>query len=486
MLFDKFQTMADFQAELAERNVEPFGAVTEKILSATEGVVQGRKVILAGTNNYLGLSYDPRCIKAAQDAAARWGTGTTGSRLANGSFAEHQALETEIAQFYGVDHAIVFSTGYAATMGMCATLAGPGDVILLDADSHASIYSGVKQSGAEVIRFKHNNPEDLAKRMRRLGDRADQALIIAEGIYSMLGDVAPLQEIAAVKREYGGYLFLDEAHSMGVLGATGRGAAQAAGVEADVDFFAGTFSKSLGAIGGFCVSRHRGTGSDPFLHQRLYVYRLLLALHHRFHARGAAHYRRGAAAARKAVGQRQPSLPGAQIPGPAGGPHRQPGGGGGNGGPLAHYRLLEGLDGSGGLRQPGDSTGVTLDQFPAAQQRQRSPFQRADRYDYRRLCRSHHRRSHHCGHGPLMDKIIITGNGPLRGEVRVAGAKNAALPIIAAALLSPEPLRISNIPDVRDIKTVLQLMELLGAQCAAFRHRTGDRQQQGALGACAL
>ncbi len=257
MLFDKFQTMADFQAELAERNVEPFGAVTEKILSATEGVVQGRKVILAGTNNYLGLSYDPRCIKAAQDAAARWGTGTTGSRLANGSFAEHQALETEIAQFYGVDHAIVFSTGYAATMGMCATLAGPGDVILLDADSHASIYSGVKQSGAEVIRFKHSNPEDLAKRMRRLGDRAGQALIIAEGIYSMLGDVAPLQEIAAVKREYGGYLFLDEAHSMGVLGETGRGAAQAAGVEADVDFTVGTFSKSLGAIGGFCVSPHR-------------------------------------------------------------------------------------------------------------------------------------------------------------------------------------------------------------------------------------
>lgn len=256
MLFDKFQTMANFQAELAERHVEPFGAVTEKLLSATEGVVQGRNVILAGTNNYLGLSFDPRCIKAAQDAAAQWGTGTTGSRLANGSFTEHQALESEIAQFYGVNHAIVFSTGYAATMGMCSTLAGAGDTILLDADSHASIYAGVKLSGADIIRFKHNDPEDLAKRLRRLGDRAGQALIIAEGIYSMLGDVAPLQEIAAVKREYGGYLFLDEAHSMGVLGATGRGAAQAAGVEDDVDFFAGTFSKSLGAIGGFCVSRH--------------------------------------------------------------------------------------------------------------------------------------------------------------------------------------------------------------------------------------
>ncbi len=256
MLFDKFQTMADFQAELAERGVMPFGAVTEQILSATEGVVEGRKVILAGTNNYMGLSFDPRCIAASQAAAARWGTGTTGSRLANGSFAEHQALEQEIARFYGVGHAIVFSTGYAATMGMCSTLAGPGDVILLDADSHASIYAGVKLSEADIIRYKHNDPDDLAKRMRRLGDRASQALIIAEGIYSMLGDVAPLQEIAAVKREYGGYLLVDEAHSMGVLGATGRGAAQAAGVEADVDFTVGTFSKSLGAIGGYCVSPH--------------------------------------------------------------------------------------------------------------------------------------------------------------------------------------------------------------------------------------
>ena len=256
MLFDKFQTMANFQAELAGRGVVPFGAVTEQILSATEGVVEGRKVILAGTNNYMGLSFDPRCIAASQAAVARWGTGTTGSRLANGSFAEHQALEQEIASFYAVGHAIVFSTGYAATMGMCATLAGPGDVILLDADSHASIYAGVKLSDAEIIRYKHNDPDDLAKRMRRLGDRAGQALIIAEGIYSMLGDVAPLKEIAAVKREYGGYLLVDEAHSMGVLGATGRGAAQAAGVEADVDFTVGTFSKSLGAIGGYCVSPH--------------------------------------------------------------------------------------------------------------------------------------------------------------------------------------------------------------------------------------
>ena len=256
MLFDKFKSMADFQAELAEQEVTPFGAVTEKILSATLGVVDGREVILAGTNNYLGLSFDDRCIAAAQAAAAEWGTGTTGSRMANGSFTEHQALEREIADFYGVGHAICFSTGYAATMGMCATVAGPGDVILLDADSHASIYAGVQLSGAEVIRFKHSNPDDLAKRLRRLGDRAKSTLIIAEGIYSMLGDVAPLQEIAAVKREYGGYLLIDEAHTLGLMGENGRGAAEAAGIEADVDFTVGTFSKSLGAIGGYCVSPH--------------------------------------------------------------------------------------------------------------------------------------------------------------------------------------------------------------------------------------
>ncbi len=255
-IFDKFQAMAAFHEELHALDVAPFGAVTEKLYSATEAQVDGRRVIRAGTNNYLGLSCDPRCIAAAQEAVERWGTGTTGSRLANGSFAGHQALEQELAQFFGVPHAIVFSTGYFATMGMCATLVGAGDVVLLDADSHASIYTGVKQSGADIIRFKHNKPDDLHKKLRRLGERSSRTLIVAEGLYSMRGDVAPLREIAEVKRELGGWLLLDEAHSMGVLGDSGRGAAQAAGVEDDVDFIAGTFSKSLGTIGGFCISQH--------------------------------------------------------------------------------------------------------------------------------------------------------------------------------------------------------------------------------------
>ncbi len=256
MLLDKFQSMAGVRAELEAIGIVPFGAVTEKITSATEGVVNGHQVILAGTNNYLGMSFEPRCIASARAAAETWGTGTTGSRMANGTFAEHIALEQELAQFYGVGQAIVFTTGYAATQGMCATLAGPGDVILLDADSHASIYAGAQLSGAEIIRFKHSDTHDLEKRLKRLGDRTGNTLIVVEGIYSMLGDVAPLKEIAELKRRYGGYLLVDEAHSMGVLGEHGRGAAEAAGVEDDVDFIAGTFSKSLGATGGFCISRH--------------------------------------------------------------------------------------------------------------------------------------------------------------------------------------------------------------------------------------
>ncbi len=255
-LFDKFQPIVEIRAELQKLGIMPFGAVTEKFLSATEAIVNGHKVILAGTNNYLGLTFDPECIAAAKKAVEEQGTGTTGSRMANGTFAEHVKLEQELAAYFDRKHSIVFSTGYAATMGMGSTLAGAGDVIVLDADSHASIYDGVRLGGAEVIRFRHNNAADLEKRLRRLGDRVDNTLIIVEGIYSMLGDQAPLADIAEVKRKYGGLLLVDEAHSLGMLGEHGRGAAEAAGVEDDVDFIVGTFSKSLSAIGGYCVSNH--------------------------------------------------------------------------------------------------------------------------------------------------------------------------------------------------------------------------------------
>ncbi len=255
-IFEKFEPLAKSREALVKLGTMPLGAVTEEFYSGTEGRVNGHRVILAGTNNYMGLTFDPDCIAAAKEAVATLGTGTTGSRMANGSYAGHVALEQEIARFFDCPAAIVFSTGFLATQGMVSTLCGPGDFILLDGDCHASIYEGTRVGGAEIIRFRHNDPADLEKRLRRLGDRVGRTLIIVEGVYSMLGDVAPLAEIVDIKRPYGGYLMVDEAHSMGVMGKTGRGLAEELGVEDDVDFIVGTFSKSLGSVGGYCVSKH--------------------------------------------------------------------------------------------------------------------------------------------------------------------------------------------------------------------------------------
>ena len=255
-ILDKLNAVADARKTLFPAGVDPLNVVIDEIYSATEATINGRPVLLAGTNNYLGLTFDQECIKAAQLSLEKEGTGTTGSRMANGTFAGHRNLEKDLASFYGCSNAIVFSTGFVANLGVISTLAGPGDVIVLDADSHASIYDACKMSGAEMIRFRHNNLVDLEKKLKRLGPKTEKTLIIVEGIYSMLGDCAPLAEIAALKKKYGAWLLVDEAHSLGVMGDHGRGMAEAAGVEEDVDFIVGTFSKSLGAIGGYCVSNH--------------------------------------------------------------------------------------------------------------------------------------------------------------------------------------------------------------------------------------
>ena len=223
-IFDKFQQLAAMRQALAESGIQAINVVMEEVVSATEAVVNGRRVILAGTNNYLGLTFHPDCIEAACQAARAQGTGTTGSRAANGSYSIHVQLERELADFLGRRGVIVFSTGYVANLGMLSTLAGPGDVFVIDGGLHASIYDGCRLSGAEIIRFRHNDAADLDKRLRRLGDRIANTLIVVEGIYSMLGDRAPLAEIAAVKRRYpGAFLVVDEAHSLGVLGEHGRG-----------------------------------------------------------------------------------------------------------------------------------------------------------------------------------------------------------------------------------------------------------------------
>ena len=248
-IFDKFQQLAATRQELEKSCDAFFNIVMKEIISGTEAVINDRPTILAGSNNYLGLSFDSDCIAAACDAVRNEGTGTTGSRMANGTFAGHLALERELAEYFDRQSAIVFSTGYIANLAMLSTLVGPGEVILLDADCHASIYDGCRLGGAEVIRFRHNDADDLAKRLRRLEKRDTNVLVVAEGLYSMMGDRAPLADIVAVKQKYGAYLMVDEAHSLGVLGENGRGLAEEAGVEDGVDFVVGTFSKSLGAIG---------------------------------------------------------------------------------------------------------------------------------------------------------------------------------------------------------------------------------------------
>ncbi len=255
-LFAKLKPLIKARQNLEKMGVENFNVVMEKVLSATEAIINGQRVILAGTNNYLGLTYDSACIDAACAATRREGTGTTGSRLANGTLSGHLELEKELADFYDKRGAIVFSTGFVANLGMLAGLAGAGDVIIIDADCHASIYDGCRLSGADILRFRHNDAADLEKKLRRLGERVADTIIVVEGIYSMFGDCAALQEIAAVKRRCGAYLMVDEAHSLGVLGEHGRGLSEAVGVEDDVDFIVGTFSKSLGSIGGYCVSNH--------------------------------------------------------------------------------------------------------------------------------------------------------------------------------------------------------------------------------------
>jgi len=255
-LLDKLDAVAAAKKTLLPEGIDVFGMPIEEVYSSTEASVGGRRILFFGTNNYLGLTFAPECLQAAHKAIDSEGTGTTGSRMANGSYIGHRALEQEFADFYHCRSSIVFTTGYQANLAMISGLAGASDVILIDGDSHASIYDGCRLSGAEIIRFRHNDMADMEKRLRRLGERTKSTLIIVEGIYSMLGDQAPLADIVKIKNSYGSTLLLDEAHSLGVLGKTGQGLVEETGLIDGVDFITGTFSKSLGSIGGYCVSNH--------------------------------------------------------------------------------------------------------------------------------------------------------------------------------------------------------------------------------------
>ncbi|MFZ4688583.1 MAG: serine palmitoyltransferase [Polymorphobacter sp.] len=255
-LFSKFDAlMAEREGVLAKGIRDPFAIVMQEVKSPTVAVIDGRETILLGTYNYMGMTFDPDVIAAGKAALDEFGAGTTGSRVLNGTYQGHKECEDALKDFYGMEHAMVFSTGYQANLGMVATLAGKGDFIILDADSHASIYDGCYLGNADIVRFKHNSAEDLEKRLRRLPPEAGK-LVILEGVYSMLGDIAPLKELVAIAKAHGAMVLVDEAHGMGFFGEHGRGVYEAAGVADDVDFVVGTFSKSVGTVGGFCVSNH--------------------------------------------------------------------------------------------------------------------------------------------------------------------------------------------------------------------------------------
>lgn len=257
-LFDKFESTAtQLKGLLAASPRDPFSVSMDEMKGPTRAIVKGKEIVLAGTNNYLGLTFQKDAIEAASEAVKSSGTGTTGSRFANGTYAAHRQLEKDLAKFLGYEHCIVFSTGYQANLGAISALAQPPhDVILIDADCHACIYDGCQLSGAETVRFRHNDPESLDKRLSRLSPDVKGKLVCIEGMYSMFGDVAPVKEFVDVAHKHGAYLLLDEAHSFGVFGDHGQGVCEADGVRDQIDFYTGTFSKSLASIGGFVASNH--------------------------------------------------------------------------------------------------------------------------------------------------------------------------------------------------------------------------------------
>ncbi len=255
-LFSKFDEIIAVRENLLASGVEdPFSLVMEKVLSPTRAICNGRDTILLGTYNYMGMTFDPDVIEAGKKALDDFGSGTTGSRVLNGTYRGHRDVEDALKEFYGMDHAMVFSTGYQANLGIISTIAGKEDYIVLDIDSHASIWDGCKLGDAQIVPFKHNDIEAMEKRLKRIPEGAGK-LVVLEGVYSMMGDVAPLKEMVRVAKENDAMVLVDEAHSMGFIGEHGRGVAEAQGVLDQVDFVIGTFSKSVGTVGGFCVSNH--------------------------------------------------------------------------------------------------------------------------------------------------------------------------------------------------------------------------------------
>jgi len=217
--------------------------------------MEGAERIMLGSNNYLGLTGDHRVVQGARDALEQYGTGLTGSRLLNGTTPLHAELEQHLAEWMQVEDCIVYTTGHQANMGALGTLLAPGDTVVVDSAAHASVLDGILLSKAKLRPFRHNRLDKLERQLERSASDGGGVLVVAEGVYSMEGDVGPLPGIAELAKRYGARLMVDEAHGVGVLGANGRGACELFGIEDSVDLRMGTFSKSFASCGGFIAGK---------------------------------------------------------------------------------------------------------------------------------------------------------------------------------------------------------------------------------------
>jgi 8-amino-7-oxononanoate synthase len=213
--------------------------------------MEGAERVMLGSNNYLGLTRDPRVKQAARDALERYGTALTGSRLLNGTLQMHLDLERELADFMGTEEAIVFTTGHQANVGCLSAILSPADTVIVDSGDHASIMDGVAMSRAKVRPFRHNRLDKLERHLDRAAGDGGGVLVVVDGVYSMEGDICDVPRVAELASQYGARLMVDEAHGVGTIGARGAGACEALGVEDEVDLRMGTFSKSLASCGGF-------------------------------------------------------------------------------------------------------------------------------------------------------------------------------------------------------------------------------------------
>jgi 8-amino-7-oxononanoate synthase len=262
-------------ADMFERStggaLTPLNVVIDRVEGPVRAVIEGRPTLMFGTNSYLGLNFEASCVEAAAAALRDFGAGSTASRVASGNQRLHVELERAVADLYGRSDAIVFSTGFMANLGTIGALVREGDAICLDAHCHASIFDACRLSGAKVATFRHNDAADLARVMSESGVSPSRILVVVEGLYSVLGDVADLRAITAVTQGSGAVLLVDEAHSLGLFGDRSRGVAEEQGVEDLVDVIVGTFSKSVGVVGGYCVTGEKAFRSLRFA-ARAYLY----------------------------------------------------------------------------------------------------------------------------------------------------------------------------------------------------------------------